>query len=249
MALSPRGISGSAICLAMTRPSPRVSSTKPSEVSHSVTPDWDSPAGKLLDRLASALPEEPPRTVIVFGSAPLQMLLDRNFLSQDCDVIGDEAVESAARGLSQPTSGGGDLYVQVSDALTFRTAQGWEQRALRIVRYGHTFVFPHPWDILVSKLGRLEEKDLEAFRLVIERTGHPTEEEFKTHLRLAVDLFRPQFDEEHGHDYAVQTRLLWKLVYGAEIDPRTEIIQPALERRHRQYQEGESSLKDRLRAL
>lgn len=41
---------------------------------------------------------------------------------------------------------------------------------------------------LVSKLQRLEDKDLEAFKLVIARTGHPTEEEFRKHLQKGVDL-------------------------------------------------------------
>ncbi len=212
-------------------------------------PDCDSPAGRLLDRLAAALHDESQLTITVFGSDPLQLFVDCQFLSQDCDIIADQVVANAAAGLTEPDSSGGDLYFQLSDPLAFRTAQGWEQRAFREVRGGHVFVFPHPWDILVSKIGRLEPKDLEAFRLVIQRTGYPTAEEFKAHLQLAVDLFRPQFHEERGRDYTVQTRSLWKTIYGADIDPRREIIQPALERRRVQQQEGEPSLKARLGGL
>ena len=60
-------------------------------------------------------------------------------------------------------------------------------RAIEAERHGHLFRFVHPWDVLVSKLQRLEEKDLEAFKLGIAKTGHPTEEEFTRHLQKAVD--------------------------------------------------------------
>ena len=46
--------------------------------------------------------------------------------------------------------------------------------------------------MLVSKLQRLEEKDLQAFKLVIARTAHPTEDEFAHHLQEAVDLYLAQ---------------------------------------------------------
>jgi hypothetical protein len=216
----------------------------------SAIPDWNAPAGRLLDRLASAFGETPKRTIVVFGSSPLQIFLDPSFLSQDCDVVGERDLEAICQQITLPTANG-DLAFQVCDALTFRTAQGWETRARREVRQGHTFVFPHPWDILVSKIGRLEEKDLEAFRLVIRKTGGPTAEELKRHLQLAVDLFRPNFDEERGADYTTQTRVLWRTIYGAEIDVRTEIIRPALARRQAQYDAdaGDPAWKERLRQL
>lgn len=55
---------------------------------------------------------------------------------------------------------------------------------------------PHPIDILIGKLGRLDAKDVLAFRRVIEVTGHPTKEEFLRELQNAVDLFRPAFEDE-----------------------------------------------------
>jgi hypothetical protein len=211
-------------------------------------PALETPAGRLLQKLAKKLPETPSREIVVFGSAPLQILVEPGFLSKDCDIIGDETVRVVAETIQEPGEQG-DLYFEVCDPLTFRTAIGWESRAIRHAIHGHTFVFPHPWDILTSKIGRLEEKDLEAFRIVIARTGHPTAEEFQLHLQLAVDLYRPNFDEETGRDYVIQTQILWQSIYGREIDVRESIIIPALARRKAACESGPATLKDRLRHL
>ncbi len=103
----------------------------------------------------------------------------------------------------------------------------------------------------MSKIGRLETKDIEAFRLVIEKTGHPTADEFKSHLQLAVDLYRPQFDEEQGSDYTAKTQALWREIFGTTIDVRREIIAPALARRQSGYGAGagDPNLKQRLKDL
>jgi hypothetical protein len=217
---------------------------------NSATPDWSTPAGRLLEKLAQTLPPTPPRAIIVFGSAPLQIFLDSGFLSQDCNLIGDETLASFCFGLSIP-SASGDLSFQVCDPLTFRSTANWETRAVRHGLHGHTFVFPHPWDILVSKIGRLEPKDIEAFRLVIRKTGEPTEAQFKNHLQLAVDLYRPSFDEEQPRDYVLQTQHLWAEVFGEMIDVHAEIIRPAVQRRNRQYEadSGEPADKERLKVL
>jgi len=100
---------------------------------------------------------------------------------------------------------------------------------------------------LIAKLNRLEEKDLNAFRAVIAKTGHPTEAELIHELQMAVDLFRPSFDEEQGHDMANNCRRLWPLIYGREIDPRTEIIAPALAIRKAGYGEPTRDYKQELR--
>lgn len=120
------------------------------------------------------------------------------------------------------------FYVQVSNELNFRTTSRWRDRA-QSARIGNvTFIFPHAIDILIAKLNRLDDKDLRAFRAVIAKTGHPTEAELIKELQLAVDLFRPSFDEEQGHDMANNCRRLWPLIFGREFDPRAEIIAPAL---------------------
>ena len=99
----------------------------------------------------------------------------------------------------------------------------------------------------MAKLNRLDEKDLNAFRAVIARTGHPTEAEWIAELQFAVDLFRPSFDEEQGHDMANNCRRLWPLIFGREMDPRAEIIAPALAIRKAGYGEPTRDYKQELR--
>jgi hypothetical protein len=123
-------------------------------------------------------------------------------------------------------------------------------RAVKVERHGHLFRFVHPWDVLVSKLQRLEEKDVEAFKLVIAKTGHPTEEEFIRHLQKAVDLYRPKFDEETARgDMMANTHELWRILWQKEIDVRAAIIRPALERARHDYVPADPALKTRLANL
>ena len=76
---------------------------------------------------------------------------------------------------------------------------------------------------------------------------NPTEAELIHELQMAVDLFRPSFDEEQGHDIANNCRRLWPLIYGREIDPRKEIIAPALAIRKAGYGEPTRDYKQELR--
>ncbi|HEY5298777.1 MAG TPA: hypothetical protein VIK59_12725 [Verrucomicrobiae bacterium] len=48
--------------------------------------DWNGNAGQRLDELARALPRSPRLELTVFGSAPLQLLVERTFLSEDIDI-------------------------------------------------------------------------------------------------------------------------------------------------------------------
>src|SRR5579872_791263 len=214
---------------------------------------WDAPAGQFLDLLARSLPPEPRLELTVFGSAPLQLFLDKSFLSADIDVFPTEDAYTflvdfvAARGLDKDKSA---FYIQVCDPYAFRSTRNWRDRAVEAERHGHLFRFVHPWDILVSKLQRLDEKDIKAFQLVINHTGHPTEEEFLSHLQGAVDLYRPKFDEEASlGDMFNNTRLLWQTLWHKEIDVRARIIRPALERERHDYEQGDASLKTRLANL
>ena len=108
----------------------------------------------------------------------------------------------------------------------------------------------HPWDVLVSKLQRLEEKDVEAFKLVIAKSGHPTEHEFIVHLQKAVDLYRPKFDEETPRgDMFANTHELWKILWNKEIDVRAAIIRPALALSVHDREPAAADLKTRLANL
>lgn len=215
--------------------------------------DWQSNAGRLLDRLAAALPATPRIEINVFGSAPLQLFIERTFVSEDVDLF---APEEAWLRLEQFVTQRGwgkdqtEFYIQVCDPLAFRSTFDWRARAIEVERHGHLFRFVHPWDVLVSKLQRLEEKDLNAFRLVIEKTGHPTEQEFLKHLQKAVDLYRPKFDEESQRgDMLLNTRLLWRELWGRDLDPRAEIIRPAVERANRAHSDFDPTLKEQLRKV
>lgn len=215
--------------------------------------EWLGKAGQRLNEFARRLPRQPRLEITVFGSAPLQLLIEPTFLSEDIDLFGHETTTGFLEQFideNKWNKGATDLYIQVCDPLAFKSAIAWRSRAIEAERHGHLFVFVHPWDVLVSKLQRLEEKDLNAFHLVIEKTGHPTEEEFARHLQLAVDLYRPKFDEESPRgDMLMNTRILWQTLWNREIDVRARIIRPALERAEREYRQADPTLKTRLANL
>ena len=195
----------------------------------------NGPAAGVLRRLVEALPAGRHFEITLFGSAPLQLQVDENFLSGDVDLFSNfeelEAIVESA-GLSDEQR---RPYIQVCSGLNFRTSPHWGGRTQSFDLGNCTFILPHPIDILIAKLNRLEEKDLEAFRVVIRKTGHPTEAEMIHELQMAVDLFRPSFDEENASDLVNNTRRLWPLIFGREIDPRAEIIAPALAKRRAGY--------------
>lgn len=215
--------------------------------------DWQGSSGQRLDELARRLPRTPRLEITVFGSAPLQLMVDRAFLSEDIDLFGNEDTTDFLISFVAEqhwNKGETELYIQVCDPLAFKSASDWASRAIEAERHGHLFRFVHPWDVLASKLQRLEEKDLNAFRMVIARTGHPTEEEWIRHLQLAVDLYRPKFDEESARgDMLANTHILWRELWGKEIDVRARIIRPAIERTEREYRAADPALKDRLAKL
>ena len=200
--------------------------------------DWVAPAGRLLEQFASSLPANRSFRLTVYGSAPLQLTVDRQLLSADVDFFSDddEDLSALVRAFNQDHTLGG-LYLEPGFELSFRTSPRWRQRA-KSIQLGHvTITLPHPLDILIGKLDRLEAKDLKAFERVVQLTGHPTSEEFKLELQTAVDLFRPAFDADSPNRYPENTRRLWRELFHAEIDLRREIIEPALSRRRQGYGE------------
>jgi len=209
-----------------------------------------APAAELLRKLAAALPQIPDFRITVFGSAPLQITVDATLISADVDVFSDfeglgEVVERA--GLGEDKS---PFFIQVSSELNFRSSPRWRERSQQVIIGNCKFIFPHPLDILIAKLTRLDQKDVRAFELVLAKTGHPTEAELIAELQMAVDLFRPSFDEEQGYSMAENCRRLWPLLYRREIDPRQEIIAPALATRKAGYGQPpnhKQELRDALR--
>ncbi|GAB4164520.1 MAG: hypothetical protein Fur0032_00520 [Terrimicrobiaceae bacterium] len=215
--------------------------------------DWDTPAGVALKKLFAGLQAAERLTITLFGSSPLQLALEPGFTSADVDLFCDEAQEEilAAIEAANLSKVDGEFYIQCCWEGNFRTSPRWRIRAASIPCGHVTLVLPHPIDILIAKLHRYEEKDRRAFELVIDRTGHPTEQEMLTELQYSVDLYRPNFDEEVTGDITTNTRLMWKDIYRRDLDVRKEIIAPALERRRRGYQDDlpQQDYKAELRRL
>lgn len=208
----------------------------------SPTINWATPAGAVLEKLFAELPANRSWHLTLFGSSPLQLAIEPTFTSADVDLYGGdfgeahEALQQAVQRAGLEKGGKSEMYVQVCVPSNFRTHPLWLTRAYTI-QVGHvTLTLPHPHDILIAKLARLEEKDLRAYRLVIEKTGHPTEAEMRRELQGSVDLYRPNFDEELIGDITTNTAILWQELWGKSINVRQEIIAPALEARRKGYE-------------
>jgi hypothetical protein len=210
--------------------------------------DWTTPAGVLLDHFIKALPKERTFRLTVFGSAPLQLTLDRQLLSADVDLFSedDEDLSVLVQNARLDKSRGG-LYLEPGFELSFRTSPRWRQRAVTVQRENALLTIPHAIDILIRKLDRLDPKDLKAFERVIQLTGHPTADELLAELQNAVDLFRAGFDEDSPNRFPENVRRLWQELFSRDIDVRAEIIEPAIARRHIGY--GGSSGVNYKRAL
>ncbi|MFZ0504392.1 MAG: DUF6036 family nucleotidyltransferase [Chthoniobacterales bacterium] len=229
----------------------------------------DTPAWRTLETL---LVESPPSAdqnrLIVFGSAALQLTVTSKLLSADIDLSLD-LLTVGPQGMTAPKAEGRlrrvvakvnaalskDLpYIQVCHWMTFQPANRWERRVFETMEGAWRLVYPHPYDILFSKLRRTEPKDIEAFRLVIERTGHPTEEEF---IQLCIENYRdfePRLKTTPGHlpsvipssDLRSNTVRLWKAVWNRSIKIDREIREPAVQRLEGDWDDYDPSLKREL---
>ncbi len=217
--------------------------------SHDQILNWDTPNGQLLKSFIQKLPQDRPIVLNVFGSTPLQMRLDPSFLSGDVDMFTSEDLSEElekmklGKAYAQP-------YIELVPSSIFITTPAWRDRAAKEVFGNVTVYIAGPLDVLVGKLKRLEQKDLDAFNLVKALTGGPSETELKEALRLVVDMYRPAFDEENpGGDPIANTRRLWRHLYGHDIDVREEIIRPALEVRKEAYGENAPDRRAILRQI
>ena len=207
--------------------------------------DWNTPAGRVIDRLVDALPADRHWQVIVFGSSPLQLGLDPHFLSADVDVITREDISGFCRQAGL-LAGQSAIYVEPCTASAFTASADWQLRAFQVQRKHVSLTLPHPIDILVSKIKRLEAKDLRAFHMVRAKTGNPTEEELIIALRRVVDIYRPSFDEESAGNPLANTQMLWREIFGKHLDVRQTIIAPALTERRKAYGGWASGLRNSL---
>jgi hypothetical protein len=200
--------------------------------------DWATPAGELLQKFLASLPKHRPFHLTLFGSAPLQLTVDRQLMSGDVDLFSDDDEDlSALVAAAKLDKTHGGFHLEPGFELSFRTSPRWRQRAKTIQLGNVTLTLPHPLDILIGKLNRLDAKDLRAFERTHQLTGHPTRDELKLELQNAVDLFRPNFDEDSPNLYPENTRRLWQKIFQAEIDIQRDIIEPALARRNQGYGE------------
>jgi hypothetical protein len=207
--------------------------------------NWHTPAGQLLDKLVNCLPADRPWRIIVFGSSPLQLGIDPTFISGDVDVIPSDNIEEFCRA-AELLEGQTRIYVEPCTPAAFTASPDWTNRAYEIQRQHVTLILPHPIDILVAKIKRLDEKDLRAFHLVRDKLGHPTEDELIKALRRVVDIYRPSFDEESAGNPRHNTELLWRHLFGKPINVAQEIIGPALAERRKNYGQQNEGFREAL---
>jgi hypothetical protein len=193
--------------------------------------NWDAPNGQVLKTFIEGLPQDHPIVLNVVGSTPLQMRLDPTFLSGDVDIFSSEDLSACLETMKLGKEHA-EPYIELVPSFVFITTPSWRDRATKQAFGNVTVYVASPLDVLVGKLKRLATKDLDAYDLVKQKTGGPTEEELKAALRNVVDMYRPAFDEENpGGDPIANTRRLRQHLYGHDIDVRREIILPAIEAR------------------
>ena len=112
--------------------------------------------------------------IVVFGSAALALWLRDPPASRDVDLLCEppekgEILTAMMGELSWYHDKHG-VFVEVWSTETFSAPDGWRQRA-RHVRHQDlprvSLIVPHPHDVLVSKLERLESKDREHIRRIL----------------------------------------------------------------------------------
>jgi hypothetical protein len=210
---------------------------------------WETPAGAALKALIAHIPKELRPTLYVFGSSPLQLGLEPGFLSADVDLFSDADLSTFIR-MAGLEKGKSKVYIEQTPASVFLASPAWTSRAFKHDLDGVRILLAHPLDVLVGKIKRLEEKDLNAYRLVQSMTGHPTEEELIGALQEVVDVYRPAFDEEDtGGDPWGNTVRVWQELFKKSIDVRASIVVPALSKRRESYGLNSKGLKDELKKI
>ena len=84
--------------------------------------------------------------------------------------------------MPRPLSANQD-FERIAGRVYPRTSPRWRTRAATVQLDNVTLTIPHPLDILIGKLSRLEAKDVKAFERVIQLSGHPTADELRSELQ------------------------------------------------------------------
>lgn len=215
------------------------------------SPRWDTMAGRLLDAFFARVHEQMPGfegPLTVFGSAPIQLCVDGDFVSANADVmVLSHAAElrQIAADVVQSKTGAGVMHgVQVCPADWFRTTPHYLARAHMETRHGLRIIVPHLRDVLIGKLHRsrfegqegLVPKDLRAFVRVRQLCeGRPGEQDLLDDLRACEAYFRPP-PAGQIHSFKLNTLDLWRQLFGRVLDVEGEIVRPVLREEARIYQ-------------
>jgi len=206
-------------------------------------PCWDTMAGRMLDAFFARVHEQMPGfegPLTVFGSAPIQMCVDGDFISADADVmVLSHAAElrQIAADVVPSKKGAGVMHgVQVCPADWFRTKTHSLARANMERGPGLRIIVPHPRDVLIRKLHRarfedqegLVPKDLRAFVRVRQLcAGRPGEQDLLDDLRACEAYFRPLYDGQIT-SFKLNTLDLWRKLFLRDLDVDGEITTPVV---------------------
>lgn len=228
-------------------------------------PDWDTLAGREIDRflagLSEALPEyDSPLTV--FGSAAIQLCLDDRFTSADVDVMvisQSERLRDLAKQLGVGRSGGVSVTyeLQICPPQLFLTTPHYLHRAWVGERHGLTVVVPHVREILVGKLHRFRDegqrglaaKNRRAFERVRELSnGRPFDSDMLEDLRLCEASLRAPSDGAVNF-FRLNVLDLFRTFYQRELDLESEVHARARRAISRALGEGDTAITPLLDGL
>ena len=209
----------------------------------SPAPNWDTVAGRLLDRFFECVSRNIPgydAPLTVFGSAAIQLCHDENFTSADVDLMvtsEQEELRALAKQLGVGRSGSlrRDYGLQICPPQMFQTTPHYLQRARVEPRHGVTVVVPHVRDILVGKLHRfrregqdgLAPKDRRAFERVRALCeGRPSETDMLEDLQLCEPSLHIPGDGSLNC-FRLNALDLFHFVYRRRLDLDSEVLEPA----------------------
>src|SRR5207247_7365923 len=92
--------------------------------------DWSTPASRLLEKFLATLPKDRTFRFTIYGSAPLQLTVDRQLMSGAVDLFSDDDEDLTtliAAAKLDKTHGG--FHLEPGFELSFRTSPRWRQRA------------------------------------------------------------------------------------------------------------------------